>query len=456
MADESPNPYAPPTVQDPPDPQRGLWKCDGADLWVRTGAFIPGVDLQSGEQVQPPDAKVRQVSLMPLNLRVLIPGILIAGAAFARAELESWMGLRIPSLMLPGIMVLIALLFGRWLKVPTWLIRYHQSHGAVGRRARPIAIWIACIIGSCGVSALIAWGLISRSGYRMEPLAVGGMVLLPPVVAAVVGGTLVLKRGGQLTTGGRSGDWLLLRGVHPAAMDYLRGLPAPASHTAKPDLDLRSYVIRMAKYPLLDWFRLLRWRPLPCLNILLTKLLQPRALDTCAVLQTKPSMVGPEVVSVDFRDKFRAMEPDLLSGGWSIFTWIHLPIPDRFNSYSEQVCLFHQDRRDLLFFSRVRGDAYPERYAVSLYAWLPDGTSLRTSNDTIFATAIPMDCDWEQLPGVPSPELIARHMRKSAGRGAVELADATEGFERLIRINLENHARLHAKGICGPLEEISA
>ncbi|MFD0892830.1 hypothetical protein KBB96_15520 [Luteolibacter ambystomatis] len=455
MADEPPNPYAPPIVQDAPDLQKGLWKCDGTDLWVRTGAFLPGVDLLTGE-VLPADAVVRQVSLMPLNLRVLIPCIFIAGAASGREQLESWLGFHIPIEVLTGIVVLLCLLSGRWLKVPTWLIRYQQSQLASRRLMRPILIWIACIIGSCVVGTLIAWALVSQSTHRMEPFAVGGLILVPPVVAAIVGGVLVLKRDGQLRTGGTSGDWLLLRGVHQAAIDFLCALPPPPDPASRPNLDLRTYVIHMAKHPLLEWFRLLRWRPLPCLNILLTKLLQPRALDTRAVMQTKPSTAGSEVVSTEFRDRILAMEPGLREDGWSIHTWIHLPIPDRFNSHSEQICLFHRDRRDLMFFSRVRGDAFPERYSVALYAWLPDGTSLKTSDDTAFASAIPMGCEWEQLPGTPSPELIARHMRKSVERGAVSLRDAGEAFERVIRMNLENHARLHARGICGPLEEISA
>ncbi|MGC4016349.1 MAG: hypothetical protein QM755_17765 [Luteolibacter sp.] len=451
MADESPNPYAPPATEPmSPDLQRGLWKCENGELWVRSGVLIPEVDLLTGE-VRPEKTSERRISFMKWNLRTFVLMIFSIGTLMGRKLLESRWGIQIPYALFLVLLWLLVMMAGRWIKPPVWTVRYHQSLASARKRLLPIIIWVVCIIASCGLVV----GAVAVLGIRhFDPVTIVWSAVGAPLLVMFVGGMFVLRGKRALRPGERAGDWLLLKGVHPDAIAHLMTLPTfvpPPSHP-----DSRIYVVHLAKCPLGEWFKILGKKPRPWFNVLLAKLLNRRALDTRAVIQLKPVLQGPEAVSPEFVAQIQALEPALLAEGWQKVAWNMIPIPDRFNSRSESVCFFHRDHRDLLHFSLTRGDAYPGTLKTAVRSWLPDGTLLTTTDELYFTVTVLPGTELESLPGTPSADLIHKHMQKSTARGAGALADANEGLERLIRAHLENHARLQAKGIYGPLEEISA
>jgi hypothetical protein len=159
-------------------------------------------------------------------------------------------------------------------------------------------------------------------------------------------------------------------------------------------------------------------------------------------------------MSEEFRQSVTEMTPKPEADGWRFYSWHKTVVPDHVGTIIQIAAFVHQEGRDRLDIYHDLSDTF-EKSGIILHAWLPDGTVLRTSNENAFPVMNPK-VEWDQRPRAESSELIKEHFAKSASRGAIAFADPEEMEQRLIELNLESYKWLHAKGIYGPMEPISA
>jgi len=443
MAADSPNPYAPPTVEEPVAISQGRWRLDGNDLWVRNGAFFPGVDLVTGEVGLARTSPRRVVLLRQHGITWLLFAVVIV-VLVGLPTLESRFQINLsPNWILIG--ALGALVFSRRSASPTrCLVRYEESRRRARRRGILGTCTLLCALGAAATPFLL-WNAHTDTGLELMPEIYGVLLLL------LLGFSIAnRKMNGSLRAAGISGDWVLLGGVSPAAIAHIATLPEPETHPV--DSDSRTYVIRMAKLPFLQWCHVVKWKPLSCLNVALGKLFQSPNFNTRGLLRLKPTETPAEAISEVYRARIAGLESDLAAGGWTFSGWDLLLVPDQFSTRVESATFVHRDRHDSLVLAEITG-AFTTQFVTVLHAWLEDGTILRTSDERTFAILMNPTVEWERLPGAERSELISRHLQKSQARHAVILNGADDIARRLTQMGIENHAWLYGLRIYGALEQ---
>jgi hypothetical protein len=447
--DQAPdNPYLPPKVAEPESYSRTPWRIQNGELWIRNGAYLPRFDLLTGEPAGA-SSKIKKVSLMPTALLPLFLSVFLGGHL-----LQEWVGEgRMADTVGLAKWGLVWLISWRWGTV-AWTIAYDENPQAFGLKLKKlkwfVLFGIAATLGFASVPPLFKQNLSwfkTGDSVALLVLAMSGIAIALAIAA------VILTRRSSIVPCSVSGEWARLRGVSPQAITYLKSLPPAPEYPS--DKSSRTYLIRLAKFRWFDWCRFLGWKFLPCVRIGVAKWIHPHRLNSRGLLRLEQvDFKAAEDMAESFRGSVRELSLRLETGGWRFSSWHKTEVPDRSSTVIQEASFVHQDGRDRLAIYHALSGVSVES-GMDLHAWLPDGTVLLTSNKNALPVMNP-GVEWDQQPQADITELIERHQVKSASRGAIAFTDPAEMEQRLIDLNLENHRCLHAKGIYGPLEAISA
>ncbi len=438
------NPYAAPLANDPAPEAPGLWRIDGSDLWVRNGAFFKDVDLTSGE-IHPDQPVARRVTMTAAPAMIFLNAVVVALAILGGAAYEIETGHDLPFFLIFVVMAVLLRFTKRW--TPSVMIGFEESRRRA--RIRKWILWSATAMFLLGIACPYLAQRLDPIGRRVSSTGYIWITLVPMLIGIM----LVLFAGWWRRPPcclGRVGSWFRLGRIAPAAMDHLRTLATQAP-VSQPTGNF-TYTIDLLQFSVLDWFRAVGWKPLPCLNVLLGKLSRSPGFVTRQVMRMTPSFVAEEMISDSFRGRIAVIRGSLDPTEWQWLGWDHTRMPDALGTLIESATFLGSDGTCSLYFLESTSGRQPTVAVTILQTWLTDGRVVRTSNERALPCMHP-GILWERFPGTPPQEVIRRHLQAISTFSCEILQDDRDVLSRLLAMQQENHRWFHAKGIFGPLEQ---
>lgn len=438
------NPYAAPLASDPAPEAPGLWRIDGSDLWVRNGAFFKDVDLTSGD-VHPDQPVARRVTVIAASAIVFVNVLLFSLAILGSIAYEVKTGRDLPFFLIFVVMAVLLRFTKRW--TPSIMIGFEESRRRA--RMRKWLFWSAFAMFLLGIACPFLALKLLHVGRRTSVTGFLWMTFVPVVIGLLL--TLVaawLKRPPRCL--GRVGSWFRLGRIAPAALDHLRTL-ATQTPISQPTGNF-TYTINLLKFSLLDWFRAVGWKPLPCLRVLLGKFSGSPGFVSRQVMRMSPAFVAEERIYEGFRSRIAIIRESLDSTEWQWLGWDQTRMPDALETFIESATFLSSDGTCSLYFLESTSGRQPTVAMTILQSWLTDGRVVRTSNERALPCMHP-DVLWERIPGIPPEEVIRRHLQAISTFDCETLQDGRDLLSRLLAMQQENHRWFHAKGIFGPLEQ---
>ncbi len=226
-----PNPYAPPEIIDEPPGGINLWYVEGNKIFVRDGAILPRIELETGETGEHLVATKRDFTKFPIFWPVGL-FIIIGTISFFGKTVPAWMTIAGAAV----IGMVFTQISHRWLPASFSIrtIRFHVGRSPASNRIRNrhILISFSIFMGSLVLAVAIANLRWQIDGHALALICLG----IGAAGSFAAGAYHLLTRRDIRMSAGPN-EWVILKGASPMALTSLQEFERThkASSTSEPE-----------------------------------------------------------------------------------------------------------------------------------------------------------------------------------------------------------------------------